>query len=52
MTRKYTIKIVIKHAHAWNWDGKGSRNFLLQTYPTRPNAKASLQRYGKVCEDI
>jgi hypothetical protein len=27
ITRKYTIKIVLKHAHAWNWDGKGGRNF-------------------------
>jgi hypothetical protein len=26
ITRKYTIKIVIKHSHVWNWDGRGGRN--------------------------
>jgi hypothetical protein len=24
--RKYTIEIVIKHAHAWNWERKWGRN--------------------------
>jgi hypothetical protein len=23
ISRKYTRKIMIKHAHAWNWDRKG-----------------------------
>jgi hypothetical protein len=26
ITRKYTIKIVIKHTRAWNWDAKGGGN--------------------------
>jgi hypothetical protein len=26
ITSKYTIIIVIKHAHAWNWDRKLGRN--------------------------
>jgi hypothetical protein len=50
MTRKCTIEIVMKHAHAWNWNGKGGRD-LCHKQPTKPSARALLQRNGRICED-
>jgi hypothetical protein len=35
ITRKYSIKIVIEHAHAWNYDRKGGRNLCYK--PSQQN---------------
>jgi hypothetical protein len=31
ITGKYEIKILIKHAHLWNWDRKGGRNWCYKS---------------------
>jgi hypothetical protein len=37
----------MKHAHAWNWDEKGGRNFSYKHNQQKPSARALLQRDGK-----
>jgi hypothetical protein len=36
ITRNYTIKILMKHAHAWNWDRKGGRNLSYEHNQENP----------------
>jgi hypothetical protein len=42
----------MKHAHAWNWDGKGGTNCCYKHNQQKPSARALLQRNGKICKDI
>jgi hypothetical protein len=50
--RKYTIKIAIKHAHAWNWVKKGGRNLCHKPKQQNQVHEHQCNEMEKMCEDI
>jgi hypothetical protein len=52
ITKYYTIKVVMMHPHAWNWDTKGGRNLCYKHNQQNQVHEHPCKEMEKICEDM